>query len=80
MSQLSVVVVQIRPHESWIAWGEGGGGGFFGSSLIWDMEVGRSDRCFLGSSSGPNLLVWAPERLANETPGEAREVCCVSSE
>ena len=57
-----------------------GGGGFFGSSLIWDMEVGRSDRCFLGSSSGPKFLVWAPERLANETPGEAREVCCVSSE
>ena len=48
------------------------------------MEVGRSDRCFLGSSSGPNSLVWAtvfgPERLANETAGEAQEVCCVSSE
>lgn len=46
----------------------GEGGGFFGGSLIWDMEVGRSDRCFLGSSSGPNSLVWAtvfgPERVA----------------
>ena len=56
----------------------GRGGGFFGSSLIW--EVGRSDRCFLGSSSGPNSLVWAtvfgPKRLANETSGEARR-CAV---
>ena len=39
MSQLSVVVVQIRRHESWIAWGEGGGGGFFGSSLIWRLAA-----------------------------------------
>ena len=63
----------------------GEGGGFFGGSLIWDMEVGRSDRCFLGSSSGPNSLVWAtvfgPERLAKGvTFGEAQEVYCVSSE
>lgn len=77
VSQLSVMVVQNRRHESWIA-SLGGGGGFFGSSLIWRSAAVTG--VFLGASSGPDSLVWVtvfgPERPA----GEAQEVCCVSSE